>query len=50
MTFGEVIAMLSKDLGGEIGMDVDAVSSIPERLGGKEYRDVHRGGSDHVNV
>lgn len=26
------------------------VKSITERLGGSEYRQFHRGGSDHVNV
>ena len=35
---------------GLAGFKTGGVSSIPERLGGKEYRDVHRGGSDHVNV
>ena len=32
------------------GFKTGGVDSIPERLGGKEYREFHKGGSEHVNV
>ena len=32
------------------GFKTGSISSITERLGGSEYREFHRGGSDHVNV
>ena len=32
------------------GFKTGSVDSVTERLGGKEYREFHRGGSDHVNV
>ncbi len=35
---------------GLAGFKTGGVSSIPERLGGKEYREVHSGGSKYVNV
>ena len=35
---------------GLAGFKTDGVDSIPERLGGQEYRDLHRGGSKYVNV
>ena len=33
---------------GVAGFKTGSVSSIAERLGGKKYRNLHRGGSDHV--
>ena len=35
---------------GLAGFKTAGVSSIPERLGGQEYRDLHSGGSKFVNV
>ena len=32
------------------GFKTGGVSSIPERLGGKEYRQFHKGGADFVAV
>ena len=32
------------------GFKTGGVKSVTERLGGSEYRQFHRGGSDHVNV
>ena len=32
------------------GFKTGSVNSVTERLGGSEYREFHRGGSDHVNV
>ena len=32
------------------GFKTGSIDSVTERLGGKEYREFHRGGSDHVNV
>ena len=32
------------------GYKTKGVSSIPERLGGQEYRDFHAGGSPYVGV
>jgi len=32
------------------GFKTGSVNSVTERLGGSEYRQFHRGGSDHVNV
>ena len=33
---------------GVAGFKTGSVDSIAERLGGKKYRNLHRGGSDHV--
>ena len=35
---------------GFAGFKTGGVSSIPERLGGQEYRNFHKGGSEFVNV
>ena len=35
---------------GIAGFKTGRVDSVAERLGGQEYREFHRGGSDHVNV
>jgi len=35
---------------GVAGFKTGGVSSIPERLGGKNYREFHSGGSKFVNV
>ena len=32
------------------GFKTGSINSVTERLGGSEYRQFHRGGSDHVNV
>ena len=32
------------------GFKTGSIDSVTERLGGKEYREFHRGGFDHVNV
>ena len=32
------------------GFKTGNIDSVTERLGGSEYRQFHRGGSDHVNV
>lgn len=32
------------------GFKTGNIDSVTERLGGREYRQFHRGGSDHVNV
>jgi len=35
---------------GLAGFKTGGVSSIPERLSGKKYRELHKGGADFVNV